>query len=136
MLRKLSLKSEFAGFLVAGGLAALANVGSRILFSQFASYPVAIMLAYLVGMITAFLLMRGQVFGTQGKRLSGEIPAFVVVNALAVLQTLLVSLMLDYYVLPWMGVHQHAETIAHLVGVAVPVVTSYYGHKYWTFGAR
>ena len=136
MLRKLSLKSEFAGFLVAGGLAALANVGSRMLLSQFASYPVAIVLAYLVGMITAFLLMRGQVFGTRGKRLSSEITAFVVVNVLAVLQTLVVSLAIAYYVLPWIGIQQHAEVIAHLVGVAVPVITSYYGHKYWTFRAR
>jgi len=136
MLRKLSLKSEFAGFLVAGGLAALANVGSRMLLSQFASYPVAIVLAYLVGMITAFLLMRGQVFGTRGKRLSSEITAFVVVNVLAVLQTLVVSLAIAYYVLPWIGIQQHAEVIAHLVGVAVPIVTSYYGHKYWTFRAR
>ena len=135
MLRKLALKSEFAGFLVAGGLAALANVGARLLLSQFASYPVAIVLAYLVGMITAFLLMRGHVFGTRGKRLSSEIAAFVAVNALAVLQTLVVSLVLAYYVLPWMGIHRHAETLAHLVGVAVPIVTSYYGHKYWTFGA-
>jgi putative flippase GtrA len=133
MLRKLSLKSEFAGFLVAGGVAALANVGSRMLLSPFVDYPVAIVLAYLVGMVTAFLLMRGQVFGTRGKRLHSEITAFIVVNALAALQTLIVSLGLAYYVLPWIGIQQHAETIAHVVGVAVPVITSYYGHKYWTF---
>lgn len=133
MLRKLSLKSEFAGFLVAGGLAALANIGSRMLLNQLVSYPVAIVLAYLVGMVTAFLLMRGQVFGTRSKRLGSEITAFVVVNALAVLQTLVVSLGLAYYVLPWIGIQQHAETVAHVVGVAVPVITSYYGHKYWTF---
>jgi putative flippase GtrA len=133
MLRRLSLKSEFAGFLVAGGLAALANVGSRMLLSWFVSYPVAIVLAYAVGMITAFALMRGQVFDARSKRLGGEIGAFVVVNALAVLQTLFVSLGLAYYVLPRIGIERHAEAIAHLIGVAVPVITSYYGHKYWTF---
>jgi putative flippase GtrA len=136
MLRRLSGKSEFAGFLVAGGLAAAANVGSRMLFSQFASYPVAIVLAYLVGMATAFVLMRGQVFGTRGKSLGSEIMAFTIVNALAIVQTLAVSLALAYYVLPWMGIQRHAETIAHLVGVAVPIVTSYYGHKHWTFAAK
>jgi putative flippase GtrA len=133
MLRRLSLKSEFAGFLVAGGLAALANVGSRMLLSWFVSYPVAIVLAYAVGMITAFVLMRGQVFDARSKRLGGEIGAFVVVNALAVLQTLFVSLGLAYYALPWIGIERHAEAIAHFIGVAVPVITSYYGHKYWTF---
>ena len=134
MLRKLSLKSDFAGFMVAGGIAAATNVGSRILLSQLASYPVAVVLAYLVGMHTAFVLMRGHVFGTRGKPLHSEIATFAMVNVLAMAQTLAVSLTLAYYLLPWMGIGHHSETIAHLVGVVVPILTSYYGHKHLTFG--
>ena len=52
---------------------------------------------------------------------------------LAVLQTLVVSLVLARWLLPALGVTQHAEAIAHAVGVAVPVVTSYFGHKLATF---
>lgn len=136
MLRELSKRNEFAGFLAAGAIAAGTNFGSRILFSRFASYPAAIVLAYLVGMITAFLLMRGHVFRASGSRLEREILIFIAVNLLAVLQTLLVSLALAYFVLPSIGVKQHVETLAHLVGVAVPIVTSYIGHKHWTFRAR
>jgi putative flippase GtrA len=35
--------------------------------------------------------------------------------------------------LPAAGITEHAEAIAHAVGVAVPVVTSYFGHKKATF---
>ena len=134
MLRSLSARNEFAGFVLAGGLAALANMGSRWVFSHALSYPVAIVAAYLVGMVTAFLLMRSQVFGTSGGSLAREAGAFTVVNLLAVVQTLLVSLFLAYYLLPWIGWTWQRETVAHAVGVAVPIVSSYYGHKHWTFG--
>lgn len=134
MLRRLSSRSEFAGFLVAGGLAAVANVCSRWLIGHVASYPVAIVAAYGIGMLTAFVLMREQVFESRGRGLAWEIGAFVAINALALVQTLLVSLALAYYVLPRFGIVQHAETIAHLVGVIAPMLTSYYGHKHLTFG--
>ena len=133
MLRKLSLE-RLRGFMVAGGIAAATNVGSRILLSELVSYPVAIVLAYLVGMLTAFVLRPGHVFGTRGKPLHSEIATFAMVNVLAMAQTLAVGLTLAYYQLPWMGIGHHSETIAHLVGVAVPIATTYYGHKYWTFG--
>lgn len=135
MLRNLSRRSEFAGFLAAGAIAAGANFGSRILLSRFFDYPVAIVIAYLIGMVTAFVLMRGHVFSSHGGRVDRQVLLFTIVNVLAVLQTLVVSLVLAYFVLPWMGIVQHAETIAHLIGVAVPIVTSYVGHKRWTFRA-
>ena len=136
MLRSLSARSEFAGFVLAGGLAALANLGARWVFSHGLSYPVAIVAAYIVGMVTAFTLMRYQVFGAGGGGVAREAGAFAVVNLLAVVQTLLVSLGLAHYLLPWIGWNWQRETVAHAVGVAVPIVSSYYGHKRWTFGRR
>lgn len=133
MLRSLSARNEFVGFLIAGGLAALANLGSRWMFSSVLSYPMAIVAAYAVGMITAFVLMRSQVFGSGGGGLAREAGAFAVINVLAMAQTLLVSLGVAYYVLPWLGWNWQRETVAHAVGVAVPIVSSYYGHKHWTF---
>jgi putative flippase GtrA len=124
---------RFALFLLAGGLAAAANYGSRFGFSVWFSYPVAIVLAYLVGMTIAFMLMRQYVFDGRGKALAPQVLRFVGVNALAVLQTLLVSLLLARWLLPAAGVVQHVEAIAHAVGVAVPVVTSYFGHRLATF---
>lgn len=127
------LGSQYMRFLMAGALAALANFGSRFFFSRFVDYSVAILLAYLVGMLVAFILMREQVFRATEGPLLRQAGAFVLINILAVLQTLAVSLVLARWLLPSFGVIDHAESIAHLVGVAVPAVTSYFGHKWLTF---
>jgi len=124
---------RFGLFLAAGGVAALANYGSRFAFSLWFSYPVAIVLAYLVGMTVAFVLMRHYVFDARAKALRPQVVAFVLVNLLAVLQTLVVSLVLARWALPALGITEHTEAIAHAVGVAVPIVTSYFGHKHATF---
>jgi putative flippase GtrA len=129
----MAAQRQFALFLVAGGLAAAANYGSRFLFSLWTSFPVAIVLAYMVGMAVAFVLMRQYVFNARGKALGPQVAKFVAVNALAVLQTLVVSLVLARWILPAMGVVTYAEAVAHLVGVAVPIVSSYFGHRMATF---
>ena len=120
-------------FVVAGGLAAVANYGSRFGFSLWFSYPVAIVCAYLVGMVVAFVLMRTYVFDGAGKALAPQVVKFVLVNLVAVLLTLGVSLLLARWLLPALGVVEHVEAIAHAFGVAFPVITSYIGHKRATF---
>ena len=132
-LRAAFLSKQFAVFLLVGGFAALVNFTSRIGFSLFLPYPVAIVVAYLVGMITAYVLNRWIVFASTAAAW-GEPARFVLVNVLAVLQTFAISLLLNYIVLPWLDVAAYREEIAHAVGVCVPVFTSYLGHKYWTFG--
>ncbi|MDQ0587769.1 GtrA family protein [Variovorax paradoxus] len=127
------LSSQFIRFLIAGGVAAAANYGSRFLFSIWLSYGPAIVLAYLVGMSVAFVLMRQHVFSAAGGALGPQVAKFVAVNLLAVIQTLIISLVLARWILPSLGVVTHAEAIAHLAGVLIPVATSYFGHRMLTF---
>lgn len=127
------LTPEFLRFLIAGGIAAGANFGSRFVFSMFLDYGFAVFFAYLVGMLVAFLLMRGHVFDAKSGPLAPQVAKFVGVNVVAVLQTLVISLLLARWLLPSLGIVEHAEALAHLVGVLVPVVTSYFGHKLLTF---
>jgi putative flippase GtrA len=129
------ISRRFVLFVVAGGTAALANFGSRIGLSLVMPYVPAIVLAYGVGMLTAFVLNRAFVFTDAGTRMHHQVFWFAVVNLLAVAQTLAISLLLARWALPALGVQQHVETIAHAFGVAVPVVTSYLGHKRLTFRA-
>lgn len=124
---------QFLAFLVTGGIAALVNYGSRFVFSRWLSFSSAVILAYLVGMITAFLLARAFVFTDRRGSTAGSALRFTLVNVLAVAQTWLVSVLLARHGLPALGIDQHVEAIAHAVGVAVPVFTSFLGHKYWTF---
>ena len=48
-------------------------------------------------------------------------------------QTWAVSLFLAYKALPAMGIQKNVDAIAHLLGIAVPVFTSYIGHKRFSF---
>jgi len=125
--------SQFARFLVAGGIAAIVNLVSRKLLASWLSYSAAIVVAYLFGMLTAYVLTRRYVFGPgTGSTIRSAI-RFAAVNAVAVAQTWGVSLLLARHVLPALGIHRHTEDLAHLVGVAVPIATSYIGHRVWTF---
>ena len=124
---------QFVFFAVAGGIAAVANFLSRILFSRWLDYASAIVLAYGVGMLTAFVLNRRFVFTNAANSLRNQMLMFCLVNVAAILQTLAVSLALAYYLLPMLNVIEHRQEIAHAIGVAVPIVTSYFGHRRWTF---
>jgi len=133
VLRDEFFSTQFARFLVVGGFAALVNFLSRIAFSHFINYPAAIVLAYCIGIATAYLLSRLFVFGASAKGPVRELSWFVGVNVFGVLQTLVVSIVLAWYLLPWLGIHRYSEEVAHFIGICVPVFTSYVGHKYLTF---
>ncbi|HEX2652556.1 MAG TPA: GtrA family protein, partial [Xanthobacteraceae bacterium] len=126
------VSKEFLMFLVTGGFAAAVNWGSRILYNIWMPYSAAIVVAYVTGMVTAFVLAKLFVF-TESKQSTGRSALFfTLVNLVAVIQTWLVSVALAYHLLPLIGVSWHVREIAHLAGVAVPVFTSYIGHKRWS----
>lgn len=120
-------------FLLTGGFAAAVNFGSRIFYNQWIGFSSAVILAYLTGMVTAFVLAKLLVFTESQQSLKRSGAFFVLVNVVAIAQTWAISMGLAYYLLPRLGVMQHAREIAHAVGVAVPVFTSYLGHKRWSF---
>ena len=132
MIRKFMSK-EFFFFLLTGGLAALINFTSRIGYSQFVDYSTAIVLAYITGMITAFILARLFVFKESRQSVHRSAFYFVLVNVVAAAQTWLISLGLAYYALPYIGVQHFVPEIAHAIGLAVPIFSSYIGHKHLSF---
>ena len=131
-----SARREFLLFLITGGLAALVNVISRVGLSQLLSFELAVLLAYGVGMLTAYVLARKFVFLESRTSVRRSFAAFSLVNLFAVLQTWLVSVGLRYWLLPLLGIVVLRDLIAHSVGVLVPVVSSYFGHKHISFRQR
>ena len=128
-----SQRREFILFLITGGLAALINIASRIGFSTVVRFELAVLLAYGVGMLTAYLLARRFVFVDSRTSIRRSFAAFALVNLFAVLQTWLVSMGLRNWLLPLLGIVFFRDLLAHGIGVAVPVVSSYFGHKHISF---
>ncbi|MFO8024394.1 GtrA family protein [Thiohalophilus sp.] len=127
------LRTEFMQFLVVGGFAALVNFVSRIIINEWVGYRLAVILAYLVGMLTAFILSKLYVFEKSGRHHWHELRDFTLVNLLAVVQVWLISVGLAEYLFPAAGYTFYAPEVAHLIGLAIPAVTSYLGHKYYSF---
>ncbi len=124
---------QFLVFLLTGGIAAAVNFGSRILYNQWMGFSAAIVLAYITGMVTAFVLARLFVFRDSQRALHHSALYFVLVNGVAVLQTWAISLLLADWLLPALGIRQYVHELAHAAGVVVPVFTSYLGHKHLSF---
>jgi len=120
-------------FLAAGGIAAAANFGSRIGLSHVMPYVPAIVVAYIIGMVTAFVLNRAFVFKNPTNSVGSQAGWFILINLLAVAQTVVISLLLSRWLQHWLPTPVLAETAAHAVGVVVPVFTSFVGHKYLSF---
>lgn len=123
-------------FLVAGGVAAGVNILSRILLNWMMPYEAAIVVAYLIGMTVAYLLNRAFVFEASGRGATNEYLRFALINLLAVAQVWIVSVGLARLIFPAVGFAWHADTVAHVIGVMVPIFTSYLGHKHFTFAAK
>lgn len=127
------MSRQFVAFLVTGGIAAAVNFGSRIAYDLWFDFSTAVVVAYITGMITAFLLAKAFVFKDSTQSVQRSAMFFVLVNGIAILQTWAVSMGLAYYLLPAMGVTRFVPEIAHAVGVVVPVFASYLGHRRWSF---
>jgi putative flippase GtrA len=126
-------RRQFVLFLLTGGVAALVNVVSRIGFSQFLSFELAVLAAYGIGMVTAYVLARQFVFRSSTITMRRSFAAFALVNLFAVLQTWIVSVGMRNWLLPLLGIVVLKDLIAHTTGVLVPVVSSYFGHKHISF---
>ncbi|HEX8787509.1 MAG TPA: GtrA family protein, partial [Telluria sp.] len=93
----------------------------------------AVILAYITGMVTAFVLAKLFVFKDSRQATHRAAGWFILVNLVAVAQTWAISMLLVKWVLPAMGVTAYTREIAHGIGVVVPVFTSYLGHKHFSF---
>jgi len=123
----------FVYFLLAGGVAAVVNIASRYVINKFTYFELAVVVAYLIGMLTAYILCRSYVFGPSGRTRTSEMRRFVLVNIGALVVVWVVSVGLARVMFPAIGLTWHADDIAHVVGVFAPAVVSFFGHKYYSF---
>ena len=130
------MNRQFILFFVAGGVAAAVNWLSRIAFSAFVSLELAVIFAFGVGLTTGYLLNRRFVFESSGRSVQDEYSRFLLVNLVALVQVFAITIGLSRWFFPALDFTWHKDEIAHAIGVASPIITSYIGHKYFTFSQR
>ena len=136
IFKKLNKRKEFPLFILAGSIAAIANVLTRYILNIFLNFEISVLIAYIIGMITSFLLQRKYVFKSTKKSYKKSFAAFSLVNLFALLQVWIFSLLIKFWLINFISSVQLVEFIAHCFGVGIPAFTSYYGHKYITFGDK
>lgn len=135
------LRAQFANlpplvrFLALGGVAAGVNFVARWLLQPVIGFEASVAAAYICGMIVAYNLFRLFVFGASGRSVASEAWRFVVVNLVSMVLVWLISVSLARYIFPAIGFRFFADDIAHFIGVLSPAVTSWIGHKRYTFKA-
>ena len=130
------MRVQFLKFLVAGGIAAAVNLASRFLLNYVMSFEAAVVVAYLMGFMTAYVLSRLFVFEPSGRSRRTEIRRFAIVNVFSLMIVWVISVGLARVIFPAMNFTWHAEDISHLIGVLAPAVTSYFGHRFYTFARK
>jgi len=120
-------------YLACGGFAAAVNWGSRFGWSLVLPFQLAVIAAYATGMLVAFVLFRRFVFEAAGSGVAAQARNFVIVNLLGVAQTWVLAVLLVDRVLPAIGWTFQPEACAHAAAIAAPVVTSWFGHRHFTF---
>ena len=133
---RIFISRQFFTFLLTGGIAAVVNFASRILYNRLVGFSAAVTFAYLTGMVTAFILAKFFVFQESSHSTFRSAVLFTAVNIFAFSQTWIVSMVLAYHILPALGVRTFGKDIASFVGIVVPVFSSFLAHKHISFRAR
>jgi putative flippase GtrA len=120
-------------FLLLGGCAAGVNWGSRFAWNLVMPFPEAVAAAYLTGMALAFVLFRYFVFPGAVTSIRLQIRNFVIVNIIGFALTWGLSITLVDWLFPRIGFNFHPQAVGHALAIAAPVVTSWFGHRHFTF---
>ena len=131
--RKADDHALFAGFVLVGLMSTACNLGSRYVFQVFAGYEVALAVANVVGVLSAFLMNRWFVFKPGDATVWAELSKFTLINVAGIVVSWMVSVLLFRQVLPALGFGWHPDLVAHAIGISVPVIPNYFAHRYWTF---
>lgn len=124
---------QFSYFLFSGAVASLMNWNGRLFFSQYFNFQTSIVLSFFIGLFSGFILMRLFVFKKSKNPIKSQIFRYCTINIIALAQTFLVSILMLNFLSGYIQEKSISEAIAHAMGIAVPVFTSYLGHKYFTF---
>lgn len=125
---------QFIAFLLVGATSAVGSLATRYLANAVMPFEAAVIVAHVAGMLCAFSLDRCFVFAvTSQRQWPSQLGRFAIVNVLSLITATAVSSLAFRSVLPLVGIHVHADFVAHFLGLAACSVPSFLGHKYFSF---
>jgi len=124
---------RFLRFLVAAGLSVPVNLGSRVIFSLWMPFEWALLASHLCGMLTAYALTKVFVFEHSGAPAHVELTRFAAVNVVSAAITWIVAVGLVRFIFPIVGVAEPSLLLAHVIGLSVSSVASFFGHRDFSF---
>jgi putative flippase GtrA len=125
---------QFVKFVIAAGMSVPVNLASRVFFSMFVAFELAIILSQICGMAVAYLLIKRFVFKNSGRKIQSELFRFTLVNLISLAQVWLVAVGLLKFVLPKFDMISHPELVSHFIGLMSSAPTAFIGHKTLSFG--
>mgnify|MGYP005989238823 CR=1 FL=1 len=127
--------SQFTRFVIAGGIAALANLGSKVILQTVLGYNMSIIVAYLIGITVAYLTNIAFVFQSNINYRRVEIFTFFTYNLLMIPCVVFITTAFDAI----FNYYFHTSEfyfLSHLLGVSAPTIISFIFHKKITFRAK
>ena len=125
---------ELSRFVLTGVTATVANLGTAWLSRGYVDYPRALVFGVAAGFCVSFLLMKVFAFRSrEWNRAPGEAARFVLVYSLGLVIYGLVSMIAGGELLPRLMPRRWAEMIGLLAGAGTMTVTSYLGHRFYTY---
>ncbi|MEO1251520.1 MAG: GtrA family protein [Pseudomonadota bacterium] len=130
---RLYTSPQFFRFLLVGGVALGLHWAARLLFDIWTTYTTAIVLAYGVGMASAYALNRVLVFPLSGNPMRIEIAYFFGVNIASFPFVWGAAEVLGRYVFTVLLEADFARAAGHAVAITLPVFVNFAAHKFLTF---
>lgn len=126
------LNTQFLAFLAVGSLAAALHWLCRYLLSYWISFELAVAIAYVFGIASAFLLNRIYVFPNTNRPVNKQMRDFVLTNV-AFFPVVWVMSILLASVLPSVGITLYTEGIAHAIAISIPMMATFLIYKFIAF---
>lgn len=123
---------QFLGFVAVGGTAALLHWLARIAFSHWLPFSLAVVLAYVVGMLVAFLLNSFFVFQRSTRPRSRQARDFVIINLASFPVVWAASISLER-ALRTFGLVHYTEALAHAIAISLPMLATFLIYKFYAF---
>lgn len=127
------LTKQFLKFLLVGGSAAGVNWVARLIIDIWTTFSTSVIIAYIFGMITAFILNKTYVFPDSNRDLSKQARDFIITNLVAFPIVWILSILFKNILKNYLGLSHYTAEIAHFLALSAPIIISFLIYKFIAF---